>query len=82
MVTQKGTTMQDDICIVADHSISWAARLLVDQHGDQAPLMAAKCARDMVDAGRMDLACAWEVVYQAVLGIVGDGIGPVSATLH
>ena len=36
--------MIDPIEMIANHTINWAAHLLVDHHGDHAPMLAARCA--------------------------------------
>ncbi len=72
--------MIDDTNAIANQTISWAAQLLVDQHGSDAPDLAARCARDMAAAGRLDLACAWEVVCQTASLMVAAA--PPAAMVH
>jgi hypothetical protein len=67
---------------VAQQSISWAARLLIDKHGDHAPSMAARCVSDMERAGRDDLACVWEMVCQMTKRLIAAQPMPTSAAVH
>ena len=48
--------MTDPIEIIANHTINWAAHLLVDYHGEHAPILAARCAAEEKQAGNDDLA--------------------------
>ena len=67
---------------IAQHSISWAARLLIDEHGDHAPFMAARCVGDMERAGRDDLACVWEMVCQMTKRLIAAQPVPTGITIH
>ncbi len=43
-----------------------SARLLVDQHGDEAPIHAAMQADAMLDKGDLDGAAVWRRIVEAI----------------
>ena len=51
---------------VDDLDIYRAARLLIDQHGDEAPIHAAMRADELLDAGNLDGAAVWRRIAKAV----------------
>jgi translation initiation factor IF-3 len=66
---------------VANHSITWAAQQLVDQHGSEARFMALANAQKMAEEGRMELNAMWEMVQGAVGELLGDA-APDAPVLH
>ncbi len=74
--------MKDHADTIANHTISWAAHLLVDRHGDYAPIMAARCAEQELRAGNDDLASVWDTVREATRLLIGTLPAPACATIH
>ncbi len=74
--------MTDPIEIIANHTITWAAHLLVDHHGEHAPILAARCAAEEKQAGNDDLASIWDTVRDATSRLIGALPAPAGATIH
>ena len=51
---------------VAEIDIWRSAKLLVDQHGDEAPIHAAMRTDELLDAGDLDGAAAWRQIIRAI----------------
>ncbi len=49
-----------------------SAKLLIDKHGDEAPIHAAMRADKMLDKGDMDGRAAWLRILKAVNGLLED----------
>ena len=52
--------------MTSDLDIYRSARLLIDQHGDEAPINAAMRADDLLDRGDLDGAAVWRRIVTAV----------------
>ena len=74
--------MTDPTEIIANHTINWAAHLLVDHHGAHAPILAARCAAEEKQAGNDDLASIWDTVREATSQLIGAAPVPAGATIH
>ena len=64
--------------MTADIDIYRAAKLYIDQHGDQAALQAAMQADALLEAGDMDGSAMWRKVIKAIE--VMQATGPVGMT--
>ena len=53
-----------------------SAQLLVDQHGDEAPIFAAMEADAMLDKGDLDGAAVWRRIVRAVEELQREEPGP------
>ncbi len=51
---------------VAQIDIWRSAKLLIDQHGDEAPIFAAMRADELLDASDLDGATAWRQIIRAI----------------
>ncbi len=49
-----------------------SAKLLIDQHGDEAPIHAAMQADAMLDKGDLDGAAVWRRIVSAVNELLAD----------
>ena len=58
---------------VAEIDIWRAAKLLIDQHSDEAPIFAAMKADAMLDKGNMDGRAVWLKVLKAVEELLDKG---------
>ena len=56
---------------VDDLDIYRTAKLLIGQHGDEAPIHAAMRADELLDAGDMDGRAAWLRIVRAVKELLG-----------
>ena len=61
--------------MVSDLDIYRSANLLVDQHGDEAPIHAAMRADEMLDNGDLDGAAVWRRIVSAVNELLADKPG-------
>ena len=52
--------------MISDLDIFRSAQLIVDQHGDEAPIFAAMQTDKMLDRGDMDGRAAWHRILAAV----------------
>ena len=52
--------------MASDLDIYRSAKLLIDQHGDEAPIHAAMLADTMLEAGDLDGRAAWLRILRAV----------------
>lgn len=52
--------------VVADADIQRAIKLLIDQHGDEAPIHAAMRADELLDKGDLDGAAVWRRIVGAI----------------
>jgi hypothetical protein len=52
--------------VTSDPDIFRAAKLLIDQHGENAPLRAAERADQLLDAGDMIGAATWRRITKAI----------------
>jgi hypothetical protein len=52
--------------MIPDLDIYRAAKLLVDQHGQDAPLRAAERAGDLLEAGDVEGAAIWRAIMGAI----------------
>ncbi len=57
---------------VSDIDVYRSAKLLIDQHGDEAPIHAAMQADAMLDKGDLDGAAVWRRVVTAVEELLAD----------
>ncbi len=75
------TIEQDDsphTPMIADIDIFRSAKLLVDRHGDEAPIHAAMRADDLLDRGDLDGAAVWRRIVTAVEELLrGRGDDPL-----
>ena len=58
--------MTEGEAVTSDLDIYRSARLLIDQHGDEAPINAAMRADDLLDRGDLDGAAVWRRIVTAV----------------
>ncbi len=49
-----------------------SAKLLIDQHGDEAPIHAAMRADELLDRGDLDGAAVWRRIVSAVNELLAD----------
>ena len=56
----------DDRAVINDPDIFRAAKLLIDQHGDDAPIRAAMRADELLDEGDVDGALVWRRILEAI----------------
>jgi hypothetical protein len=52
--------------MIDDPDILRAAKLLIDQHGDDAAIRAAQRADELADEGDMDGAAVWRRILEAI----------------
>ncbi len=52
--------------MTSDHDIYRAAKLLIDQHGEDAPIRAAMRADELLEAGDLDGQAIWKRILWAV----------------
>ncbi len=52
--------------MISDPDIFRAAKLLIDQHGDDAAIRAAQRADELLDGGDMDGATVWRRISEAI----------------
>ena len=52
--------------MIDDPDISRAAKLLIDQHGDDAAIRAAQRADELLDEGDVDGALVWRQIIEAI----------------
>jgi len=52
--------------MIDDPDIFRAAKLLIDQHGDDAAIRAAQRADELADEGDMDGAAVWRRILEAI----------------
>ena len=57
---------------ISELDIYRSARLLIDQHGDEAPIFAAMEADAMFDKGNLDGAAVWRRVVAAIEELLAD----------
>ena len=64
--------------MISDLDVFRSAKLLVKQHGDEAPIHAAMKADDMLEKGDMDGAAVWRRIVKATEELLstrpGDGV--------
>ena len=58
---------------VSELDIWRSARLLIDQHGDEAAIHAAMRADDLLDDGEVDGSSVWKRVVKAIEGLLDQG---------
>ena len=58
--------------MTSDLDIYRSAKLLIDQHGDEAPIHAAMRADKMLNKGDMDGRAVWLRILKAVNGLLED----------
>ena len=58
--------------MTCDLDIYRSAKLLIDQHGDEAPIHAAMRADTMLDKGDMDGRAVWLRILKAVTGLLEE----------
>ncbi len=56
--------------MVDDLDIYRAARVLINQHGDEAPLHAAMRAEDLLDKGDLDGCAVWRCILRAIYELI------------
>ena len=61
---------------IDDIDIYRSAKLLTDEHGDEAALIAIKRATEMLDAGDVDGYAVWKRILQAVEQLESTKPGP------
>jgi hypothetical protein len=52
--------------MIDDPDIFCAAKLLIDQHGDDAPIRAAQRADELADLGDLDGVAVWRRILEAI----------------
>jgi hypothetical protein len=52
--------------VICDPDIFTAAKLLIDQHGEDAPIWAAQRADELQDKGDVDGAAVWRQILAAI----------------
>ena len=52
--------------MIADPDIFYAARLLIDKHGDDAPIRAAERAEELAAEGDVDGCAVWRQILEAI----------------
>jgi hypothetical protein len=52
--------------MIADPDIFRAAKLLIEQHGNDAPIRAAQRADELLDEGDLDGAMVWRRILEAI----------------
>ncbi len=57
---------------VSDLDVYRSAKLLIDQHGDEAPIHAAMQADAMLDTGDLDGAAVWRRIVTAINELLAD----------
>ena len=67
--------------MTSDLDIYRSAKLLIDQHGDEAPIHAAMRADDLLDRGDLDGAAVWRRIVSAVNELLADKPG-AGARIH
>ena len=65
--------------MTSDFDIYRSARLLIDQHGDEAAIRAAERADAMLEAGDLDGAATWRRILDAIKQL--QGVTP-AGTVH
>ena len=73
----KGTVRISGV-MIADLDIYRTANLLIEQHGDEAPIHAAMRADELLDNGDLDGCAVWKQIIRAIeelqdRGPAGDG---------
>ncbi len=64
--------------MTSDIDVYRSANLLIDQHGDEAPIHAAMQADAMLDAGDLDGAAVWRRIVRAAEDLLrGRGDDPL-----
>ncbi len=58
--------------MISDRDIYRSAKLLIDQHGDEAPIHAAMRADAMLDKGEGDGAAVWRRIVAAIEELLAD----------
>ena len=66
---------------VDDLDIYRTARLLIEEHGDEAPIHAAMRADELLDAGDIDGAYAWRRIIKAIRNLLNRD-PPHGRTVH
>jgi hypothetical protein len=61
-----GELSQRDHRVIPDLDIYRAAKLLVDQHGEDAPLRAAERADELLETGDFEGAAIWRSILAAI----------------
>jgi hypothetical protein len=56
--------------MIIERDVWYVAKLLIDQHGDEAPVHAAMRAEAMLDAGDLDGQAVWKAILKAVIELV------------
>ncbi len=74
----RGGMAEGEAVTVSDLDVYRSARLLVDQHGDEAPIHAATQADAMLDKGDLDGQAVWMRILNAVEELLrGRGDDPL-----
>ncbi len=64
---------RDGVVTVDDLDIYRTARLYIEQHGDEAPIIAAMKADGLMERGDMDGRAAWLRVVRAIKDLLRSG---------
>ena len=68
--------------MLSDLDIYRSAKLLVKQHGDEAPIKAAMHADTMLDRGDLDGRAVWLRILKAVTELLDTRPGDGAAAVH
>ncbi len=67
--------------MISDLDIWRSAKLLIDQHGDDAPIHAAMRVDELLDKGDLDGRAVWVRILTAVEGLLSEE-RPEGASVH
>ena len=67
--------------MIADLDIYRSAQILIDKHGDDAPIHAAMEADEMLDRGDLDGLAVWKRILTAVEALLAEA-RPVDQSIH
>ena len=68
--------------MTSDLDIYRTARLLIDQHGDEAPIHAAMRADELLAAGDLDGQAVWKRIIRAIKELQDRGPPGVGEAVH
>ena len=56
--------------MIIERDVWRAAKLLIDQHGVEAPIHAALRVDEMLDAGDLDGRAVWKAILEAIIELI------------
>ena len=56
--------------MIVERDVWQAAKLLIDQHGTEAPIHAARRADEMLDAGDLEGQAVWKAILKAAIELL------------